>query len=318
MDAAIHGEERKNKTRGVVISVALHILLLAMAILPLLTFPDPPPGQEGILVNLGLPDVGQGEENAPPSESAEEVEETVVEEVPEDVPEEVIEQPEVKEEPVKEKPKPVQEKEVIKTEDPNEVALKKKEEERKKKEETDRIEREKEIQKQREEETRKRKAEAERQRKLEAARKAKEAEAARKKAEADKFKDQLGGLFGDGDGKGNTGKPGNQGDPNGDPNSDILEGISTGVGKVGGGLGGRGVSSAPKITDNSQEKGTVVVKVCVDQNGKVLSAEFTQRGSTAISSRLRNIAVANAKNWRFNKGSIDKQCGTITYEFKLR
>jgi len=29
-------------------------------------------------------------------------------------------------------------------------------------------------------------------------------------------------------------------------------------------------------------------------------------------------AIANAKRWRFSKGSIDKQCGTITYNFKVQ
>ena len=118
--------------------------------------------------------------------------------------------------------------------------------------------------------------------------------------------------------KGKTGTSGNQGDPGGDPNSNVLEGISTGSGKVGGGLGSRGVLASPKVTDNSQKTGRVVVKVCVDSTGKVISAKFTQGGSTTTDSRLRAVAEKNALRWKFSKGTMDKQCGTITYDFKVQ
>ena len=51
-------QEEKNRRRGMIISVVLHILVILLALLPFLTYPDPPPGQEGLLVNLGLPDEG--------------------------------------------------------------------------------------------------------------------------------------------------------------------------------------------------------------------------------------------------------------------
>ena len=54
--------------------------------------------------------------------------------------------------------------------------------------------------------------------------------------------------------------------PNGDPNSGNLSGISTGAGTVGGGLSGRGYKKPAAPKDNSQETGTVVVRVCVDKN----------------------------------------------------
>ena len=303
-------EEQQNRKKGITVSVILHILLIILALLPLLTFPDPPPGEAGILVNLGLPDVGEGTDNAGPSTPSE----------PEVVPEDPEPQPEVEETPpppptpeVVEQPTP-KTPDVVTTEDPSAVALrKKKEEEARKKAEADAKARaEAEAERKRREEEARKKAEAE------AARKA-AADAARKKQEeADKFKDQIGGLFGDGDGKGKTGKPGNQGDPNGDPNAKKLEGISTGSGTVGGGLGDRGVLSAPKITDNSQKQGTVVVRVCVNKTGAVISSEFTQRGSTTSDNRLKELAVSNAKKWKFSSGGVDKQCGTITYRFRVQ
>ncbi len=304
METTLTQQEEKHKKKAMTISIIVHISLIILALIPILTFPDPPPGQEGILVNLGLPDEGEGSENAGPATPAQP-------EVQEPVEEEVIEEPEPTPAPPKTAPEPApKQKDVVKTEDPSEVALRK----QKQKEEAER------RQKEREETERKRKEQeaAEKKRKAEEAeRQRKAAEEARKKAEADKLKDQIGGLFGDGKGKGNTGKPGNQGDPNGDPDAKKLEGISTGSGMVGGGLGNRG-GGGPKITDNSQKEGTVVVRVCVDRNGRVTSAEFTQKGSSTGDATLKRLAVNNAKQWKFSGGSVDKQCGTITYRFKVR
>jgi len=176
-----------------------------------------------------------------------------------------------------------------------------------------RKEKEKERQERLEQERREREARE----RAEAKRKAEEARR-REEAEAADFKDEVGGFFGEGEGKGNTGTEGNQGDPEGDPNADALEGISTGSGRVGGGLGNRGVARTHKPKDNSQEQGLVVVRVCVDRAGNVISAEFTQRGSTAISSHLKDLAVRSAKRWRFAEGNVDKQCGTITYNFRAQ
>lgn len=295
-DFISHQKQQKDKERSLIATFVFHFILIVLAMLPFMSYQIPPPGQEGILVNLGLPDVGQGDENAGPAETAEEEEETIPEEEVQPEP-----QPETPREETK--PEPVKEKEVIKTEDPEAIALRrKKEQEKKAQEEQERVERE---------EARK-KAEADAKKKAEA-----EAEA-RRKADAQKTKDQIGGLFGNGKGKGNTGKPGNQGDPGGDPNSDILTGISTGSGKVGGELGSRGVSSSPKVTDNSQKQGTVVLEVCVDGDGNVTSAKYTQRGSSTTDSQLVSVAEANARRWKFTPGGPDKQCGTITYNFKLQ
>ncbi len=269
-----------------------HAVLITLALLPFLRYPDPPPGQEGILVNLGLPDQGQGTENAPPDRSEEEVD-------PPPQPE-----PEVSEPAIDPEPEPVPEEEIIQSEDPEEIAIRE-EAERRKREQAEAERRERE--------------EAERKlRQREAAERKRREEEARRKAKADKLKDDLGELFGDGEGKGETGKQGNQGDQQGNPDESKLEGISKGVGTVGGGLSSRGVLASPQPQDNSQDAGTVVVSVCVDRAGKVVSANYTQRGTTASSSRLIKLAESNARRWKFAEGDIDKQCGTITYRFKVQ
>jgi outer membrane biosynthesis protein TonB len=335
--------EEKNKKKGFYTSLILHILLLVLALLPLLTFPVPPPGQEGILVNLGTPDVGQGEENAPPAKaepapSKPEPAPTPPPPEPEPIPEPTPPEPE----PIPEAPVEAPPKEVITDDNSKEIALqkekerKKKEEDRLKKLEEDRIKKEKrdaERKKKAEEDARRKKAqeearkkaaaEAEAKRKADEARRKAAAEAAAKaKAEADaraEAADLIGNLGGSGPGKGKTGTSGNQGDPNGDPNSNILEGVSAGAGSsVGGGLRGRGILNKPGIKDDFNKPGKVVMKVCVNASGRVISATFTQRGSTTTDSQLVKLAKKNALSYKFSKGSIDKQCGTITYTFKVR
>lgn len=277
-------DEEKNKRKAQRISALVHLLLLILLFVPLLKYPDPPPGQEGILVNLGLPDIGQGEEQAAPAQQQETVEEELPEPQPPE-PEEVPEpEPHTTPQPPEAEPEP--QKEVIKTEDPEAVALRKK--------------REEEARRKREEEARRRREEE-----------------ARKLAEK---KSKFGGLFegGSGQGKGQTGQPGDQGAPNGDPSSNKLSGVSTGSGTVGGGLSNRGVVSRPVLQANTQKAGKVVIKICVDANGRVVEADFTQRGSTTNDPTLINIALRNAKKWRFSSSQVSKQCGTITYVFKLK
>lgn len=286
-----YSTERENKRKGLIISVVFHTLVIALAALLGFSYQVPPPEPGGILVNLGIPDVGQGNENAPPQAEAKPVEK------PKPTPPEPVTPPPAEPKPtVKE---PVPKKEVKTTQDPNAEAIRKQKEE--------------EARRKAEEERKRTEAEAERKRQEELQRQREE--------EARRLKEQLsgGGLKGSGEGKGKTGSSGNQGDPSGDPNSNVLSGISTGSGVVGGGLSGRGVvKRGPRITDNSQEQGTVMLDVCVDRDGNVISAEYKLKGSTTADTRLINLAIQNAKQWKFAPGNVDKQCGTIRYDFKLQ
>ncbi len=315
MDAIIQENQEESEKKARIGVIIWTILALFILIFPFMTYQDPPPGQEGILVNLGIPDMGDGEENGAASipedtTSESESDETETESEPESEPEN---QPEEKPDPKPEKPKEnTKPKEVIK-DDAESIAIKKqKEKEKKERDAKKKAEREAQkkadAKKKAEEEAKRKKAE-------EAARKKAELEA--KKAAANDLKNKLGGLFGNGNGQGDNGTSGNQGDPNGDPDAKNLEGISTGSGKVGGGLASRG-GSGPNIQDNSQATGTVVINVCVDENGKVLSAKYTLSGSNTQNTTLIKLAEQNARKWTFKDGNIDKQCGSITYEFKVK
>lgn len=117
---------------------------------------------------------------------------------------------------------------------------------------------------------------------------------------------------------GTTGNPGNQGSLNGDPNSNNYTGGGSGDG-VKWNLAGRTPLSLPKIEDNSQEQGTVVVDIVVDKNGKVIKATPGSRGSTTTSPILYKKAVEAALRTKFNAKPdlVSDQKGTMTFVFLL-
>ncbi|WP_116105553.1 cell envelope integrity protein TolA [Lewinella sp. IMCC34191] len=310
MDITLTESEKRGDRNGKIIAAVGGILIIALLLWPIFFYQNPPPGQPGILVNLGLVDVGQGEENAPaPSEPEEEVVPTPPQ--PQDPP-----PPPPQVEP---DPQPKQ-RDVVVTEDPAVVELRKQKarEEAERQAEQRRIQREADAERRRqqaEEEARRREqAEAERRRQAEL-----EAER-RRQAEADALKGQLGGSFGQGRGNGNTGTAGNQGVDNGDPNADRLSGISTGSGRVSGGLSGRGVLASPPVQENSQVSGTVVIEVCVNPRGEISRADYTQNGSSTADPTLVAAARKNALKWKFaaNELAPAEQCGRISYNFKVQ
>lgn len=161
------------------------------------------------------------------------------------------------------------------------------------------------------------------------------AEDARKAEEArrNKVKDNAGSAFGkknsNGTGAGGGGNPGNGGINGGTGDNPFGKSNGTGGGtgggdgtgtgaSVGGGLGGRKVVTRGRINDNSQDQGRVVIAVCVDSEGRVISADYKLSGSTTSSSNLKNKAIAAAKAYRFGASNATQECGTITFNFKLQ
>ena len=315
MDSTLSESEIRGDRVGKIAAIIALALVILLLIANLFSYQNPPPGQPGILVNLGFVDTGQGEENAAAPTTPQ----------PDPVPEPTPPAPATPPPPppaAEPEPKP-QQREVVVTEDPAAIALRK----QKAREEAERqAERRREQQEVAEQRRREQAEAAERQRQIEAAEDAEaarraEAEAERRRqAEADALKGQLGGSFGTGSGNGNTGKPGNQGVENGDPNADRLSGISTGSGRVSGGLGGRGVLASPPVRENSQSSGVVVVDVCVNPNGEITKANYTQNGSTTADPSLVAAAIKNARQWRFaaNELAPAEQCGRISYNFKVQ
>ena len=79
---------------------------------------------------------------------------------------------------------------------------------------------------------------------------------------------------------------------------------------------GRSLIQPPVVKGQNPRSGTVVVKMCIDLEGNVKTAKFTQRGSTTFDKRLRNMAIAAAKQAKFSKGIDPEECGSITFKFQ--
>ncbi|CAH1000286.1 hypothetical protein LEM8419_01437 [Neolewinella maritima] len=313
MNTVLSESEIRGDRVGKIAATIGLVLVILLLLANIFSFQNPPPGQPGILVNLGFVDMGQGEENAAAPSTPE------PDPVPEPTPPIAPAIPPPPPTSAEPEPKPKQ-REVLVTEDPAAIALRK----QKAREEAARQAERRRQQEEADAERRREQAEAaERKRQADAAEAARraEAEAERKRqAEADALKGQLGGSFGTGSGNGNTGKPGNQGVEDGDPNADRLSGISTGSGRVSGGLGGRGVLASPPVRENSQSSGTVVVDVCVNPDGQITKANYTQNGSTTADPSLVAAAIKNAKQWKFAANALApaEQCGRISYNFKVQ
>lgn len=65
-----------------------------------------------------------------------------------------------------------------------------------------------------------------------------------------------------------------------------------------------------------RSRGKVVVKVCVDGEGDVISAKFTQRGSNTFDKELKKIAVESARKAKFGQSPFQEECGYIAYSFQ--
>ena len=76
---------------------------------------------------------------------------------------------------------------------------------------------------------------------------------------------------------------------------------------------------APRISDNSQEEGKVVVDIIVDNTGKVVRATPGARGSTTTSSILYEKAqkAALATKFNANPNAAQEQKGQMTFIFIL-
>ena len=114
---------------------------------------------------------------------------------------------------------------------------------------------------------------------------------------------------------------GNQGSITGSPDSDnYADGLSTGGGGINFSLAGRNPESLPKPEYNAQVSGTIVVRIRVNRDGKVISAEPGYKGTNILDESLLEAARKAALKARFNSKSdaAYTQAGTITYRFVLQ
>jgi outer membrane biosynthesis protein TonB len=120
-------------------------------------------------------------------------------------------------------------------------------------------------------------------------------------------------------GQGNTSGKGDMGEKTGIQDAKNYEkGEDLGAKNINYNLKGRSVVALYKPIYNSQEEGTVVMKITVNSAGKVTNAVFQERGSTTSNYALIQAAKKAALSTVFNSGSRAYQIGTITYTFVLQ
>ncbi len=278
-------QERKNKTIGFVITAAFHALLLLLLFFYVITTPNPPfeDNAGGMAINFGTSDVGEGDVQ-PLTYTPVQTENNIASDAtskPVNTEESVVTQNE--EDAVAMSDKKVKEKPVLKPK-PDENALFKPSK-----------------------------------------------NPTTVKTEKPKVDDNSlfkPGAFGtpnnskgDGEGKGQ----GDQGDPNGDPNSKSYKGNGTGTGSGNGpgsgnvNLSGRTVMSryVPK-NPCEQTRGKVMISIKVNRRGQVVSANFSQGGSTTADDCLVNVATQAARKYEFDikDDAAEIQTGTILFTFK--
>jgi hypothetical protein len=165
-------------------------------------------------------------------------------------------------------------------------------------------------------------AEAERKEKLR-----KEAEERKRQEEADKKK-KLDALIGgvsnsegtQTGGEGPDSQAGDKGQLDGDPYApSYFGGSGPGKGGVGYGLNGRGRPSKQIFKQDCNEYGLVVVKIVVDQSGKVLSAEPGVKGSTNTDPCLLEPAkkIALSFQWPADSKAPSRQMGFVSINFDV-
>lgn len=121
-------------------------------------------------------------------------------------------------------------------------------------------------------------------------------------------------------GEGNDTSGGDKGKPNGDPNAKAYYGNGKGLDGDGNyRLGGRKALNKERQIPNCNETGIVVVKIVVNQLGKVIAATPGIKGTTNTAPCLIQPAKAAALATKFNSDSNapSKQIGSIVYKFKL-
>lgn len=125
--------------------------------------------------------------------------------------------------------------------------------------------------------------------------------------------------FKKGGSEGIAGGRGDQGAPGGDPDSKNYIGGGRGNGgiKISKGLTGRSITRVPALSDEFNENAKVAVNIRVNEQGNVISAEYTPLGSTTSDPSYKEIARKKAMQVKFSPGSSESS-GTIVFDFKIK
>ncbi|MXV16286.1 energy transducer TonB [Hufsiella ginkgonis] len=129
------------------------------------------------------------------------------------------------------------------------------------------------------------------------------------------YKGPRNGATGRGDGTTTT--PGNQGSVNGDPLSDNYNGGGSGNGEKA--PPGRSFVNYPKIEDDGQITGIIVIRYRVSKSGRITTAQVT-KGTTISDLTLQNKCINAMLNASMNSTdeAADEQIGVKRFVFRVK
>jgi colicin import membrane protein len=305
----------KLSRRGLIATIVYHTLIVLLLVFAGLTFPDPPPEEEGILVNFGTDETGFGDfEPMGDDQQAGDPELPVVEESQEIVEEEIEPIQEAVETYTPPDPTPADN-----TQDVEETKVK---EEPKPTAEELKRQRQEELERQRQADLERERLEQERiERELRAEQERIERERQQRAEQLNNMGRDAFGQQGVGETEGSEGiteGSGNQGVTNGSPDADRYDtGGGLGDGVSFGGLGSRrAVGNLPKPNMSGcdvTQKIEVQVEIQVDRDGKVISAIISN--ATYTDNCLNSMVIEAAKKSRFSSDQAAnfRQTGWIKY-----
>ena len=301
--------------RGLIATIVYHALLLALLVFAGLTYPDPPPEEEGILVNFGIDETGLGdfEPMGDDQQAGNPDEEVSRETEPEEVTEEYVEAVEESQEAyTPPDPTPVDQAQDLEESQVKEDTKPTPEELERQRQEVLERQRQEELERERIEQERIEREQREEQERIERER----------QAQAERLNNLGRDAFGNqgvGDTEGSEGiteGPGNQGVTDGSPDAeDYGTGGGLGDGITVGGLGSR-QGSVPKPNLSGCEvtqRIEITVDIQVDRDGKVVKAIIGK--STFQNKCIDDTVIAAALKSRFaaDQSANYRQTGWIKY-----
>jgi TonB family protein len=125
-----------------------------------------------------------------------------------------------------------------------------------------------------------------------------------------------------GGGQGN-GTPVNNGNGTGNgqqggPDGGLGQQAGKGIGTLSGKIKDRSIPGNQVIDGNYSQTGTVVVEICIDASGQVVSTKYTIHGSTTSDPVLKEAALKYAKQMKFSAKpeALGNECGEMKVVFK--
>lgn len=140
-------------------------------------------------------------------------------------------------------------------------------------------------------------------------------------AESTAFESSEGAVDGDADGLAEEAAESGEGEGlSGEGKSDVGEGNSTGTGFIGGnGILTRKIVKRANINGLVKESGTIVIKLCVTQNGVVDYVEYDAESSTISNPQAVKGALEAMSLYRFERdySAAERECGSFQFNIEL-